>query len=324
MAGRRLDPGKVEAMRADRRAGLSIAEISRRHGSDRGLVRKYTDAVRPGAVPQNAEPAPRLPEPAPEAGGPCLPEPVPQSYESFAVTEPGWYGVLSDAQMPYHDCTTLRLFFDECDRRDVAGVLFNGDMMDCAELSVHGRDRDLTLFRDDLAVGRQFFAYARARRRRSRLIYKFGNHEERLESYIYRNAPALAELPGLDLASLLGLAGAGVEAVADRRVVTLGKLNIVHGHEYPGGAASPVNPARGLYLKARSVALCGHHHRTSEHHARDIRGRSEAAWSVGCACFLHPRWFRLNDWNHGFAFVRVEEAGEFAVENRRVIGGKVV
>jgi hypothetical protein len=39
----------------------------------------------------------------------------------------------------------------------------------------------------------------------------------------------------------------------------------------------------------------------------DIRDRPEAAWSVGCACELKPYWLRLNNWNHGFAFVELGE-----------------
>ncbi len=112
--------------------------------------------------------------------------------------------------------------------------------------------------------------------------------------------------------------------MADNRIVSLGRLNVIHGHEYKGGVSSPVNPARGLYLKARSVAMAGHHHQTSEHHTRDIRGKAEAAWSLGCACFLSPGYMRFNHWNHGFAFVTLDESGEFMVENKRVMGGKIV
>lgn len=146
----------------------------------------------------------------------------------------------------------------------------------------------------------------------------------RLPRYILKNAPALFALQGVGLHAWLGLSETGIEWVPDKKVIQLGKLNVIHGHEYRGGAGSSVNPARGLYLKARSVALCGHHHRTSEHHARNIRDQHEAAWSVGCACYLHPRWLPLNDWNLGFAFVHVEPDGNFMVENRRVLNGKIV
>jgi hypothetical protein len=70
--------------------------------------------------------------------------------------------------------------------------------------------------------------------------------------------------------------------------------------------------------------MCGHFHRTSEHHERNIRGRAEASWSVGCACDLSPRYAPLTNWNHGFAFVTLETDGSFHVESKRVLDGKVV
>lgn len=85
-----------------------------------------------------------------------------------------------------------------------------------------------------------------------------------------------------------------------------------------------MNPARWLYLRAGSTAMCGHFHRSSEHHERVLSQKTHGVWSVGCACYLHPRYSPLNQWNHGFAFVRVEQDGWFQVENRRVIEGRAV
>jgi predicted phosphodiesterase len=325
----RLPDDVIAAMQADRDAGLSVAAVSRKHQRDRNTVARYTRgeaAARSGAAGVAPAPAaaPRLPDPAPEAGGPRLPEPVRLDSSPLVISEPGRYGVISDIHLPYHDRRTVELFFDECRRREVAGVIYNGDVMDCEELSFHERSRGVSRFVDDVDTGRRFFEWARSRLPRARHWYRAGNHEARCERYVLRNAPALEGLKGLDLPSQLHLADYGVEWVSDRQVINLGKLNIIHGHEYPGGATSAVNPARGLYLKARSVALCGHHHRTSEHHARNIRGQSEAAWSLGCACHLAPKWLILNDWNLGFAFATVEADGTFSVENKRVLGGKIV
>jgi hypothetical protein len=137
---------------------------------------------------------------------------------------------------------------------------------------------------------------------------------------VLKHAPALFKLAGVGLPTWLGLADVGVEWVQDKRVVALGKLNVIHGHEYKGGVSTPVNPARGVYLKARSVVLCGHWHRTSTHHERNIRDRSEAAWSVGCACGLKPKWMPLNNWTHGYALVELAKDGTFRVDNVHVNG----
>jgi hypothetical protein len=97
----------------------------------------------------------------------------------------------------------------------------------------------------------------------------------------------------------------------------LGKLAVVHGHEFKGGGG--VNPARWLFLQAVSTAMCGHFHRTSEHHEQGLDRRLHGVWSVGCACFLYPRWYRNNKWNNGFALTDVSNDGSFRVTNRRIL-----
>lgn len=319
----------VEAILASLRRTGSVRGTAAELGVPRSTVRRYAAKLKAGAGPAVpvgpgllGAPLPRLPDPAPQADGPSLPDPVSLSYDPFKIDTPGTWLVLSDCHFPFHDRKTIELAVDEARRRAAVGVLLNGDVLDCAEVSEHERDPDSLDLADEVEIGRQFLAWLRSRLPAARLVYKEGNHDSRVPRYVLRHAPALFQLAGVGLPAWLKLADHGVEWVGDKRVIELGKLNVIHGHEYKG--AGGVSPARWLYLKARSVVLCGHFHRTSDHHARNIRDEHEAAWSVGCSCFLKPAWLPLNDWNHGFAFVTVEPDGWFVVENKRVIGGRVV
>ncbi|HEY1188316.1 MAG TPA: hypothetical protein VGE74_11700, partial [Gemmata sp.] len=175
---------------------------------------------------------------------------------------------------------------------------------------------------EEVETGRKLLAWIRSQFPAARIVLKEGNHEERLSRYIIQRAPALFGLEGIDLPALLHFADIGAEWVTDKRVIALGKLCVVHGHEYKGGGG--VMPARWLYLRTRYVAMCGHFHRSSEYGDRDIRGKEERAWSLGCACYLFPRYMPLNSWNHGFAIVETFADGSFAVDNRRVFRGAVV
>jgi len=278
-----------------------------------------------GTVSRYAKELPEEPATAPAGDGPPpLPDPVDLPYTPYAIDTPGAWLIVSDLHLPYHDRATVEAAVGEARRRNVAGVLLNGDILDSHEISSHDQDPRAKRYREEVEVGKRFLAWLRGQLPTARIVYKSGNHEDRLERYILARAPALFELENVDLPGLLHLADFGVDHVGDRRVITLGKLNVIHGHEYRGGVSTPVNPARGLYLKARSVAICGHWHKTSEHHERNIRGQAEAAWSVGCACALAPRYNPLSNWNHGFALVDVESDGTFSVSNRRVMGGKAV
>jgi hypothetical protein len=101
-------------------------------------------------------------------------------------------------------------------------------------------------------------------------------------------------------------------------------LLVIHGHEFGESVFSPVNPARGLFLKAKCSVLAGHNHQTSQHHENNLKGDSMACFSTGALCQLTPEYrpFAFTKWNHGFAIVEIEESGIFEVHNYRVIDGK--
>jgi len=86
-----------------------------------------------------------------------------------------------------------------------------------------------------------------------------------------------------------------------------------------------VNPARGLFLRAKASILAGHNHQTSAHHENDINGSQTACFSTGCLCDLQPdyRPFAFTKWNHGAAIVELNKEGNFSVDNFRIIEGKV-
>lgn len=270
-----------------------------------------------------ADGLPPMPASAQDARSPAdLPESRPEEYTRYMLDTGGVWLILGDVHLPYHDSGTLLAAVAEAKRRGVTGVLLNGDLLDCHEISDHDKDPKAARYTDEISTGVQFLAWLRGQLPAARIVYKEGNHEERLTRYVLSRAPALFGLDGVNIPAFMKLSDYGVEWVGDRKVIGLGKLSIVHGHEYQGGGG--VNPARWLYLRARSVAMCGHFHRVSEHHETDIRGRASGSWSVGCACFLSPRYRPLNDWSHGFAIVESYNDGWFRVENRRIIQGKTV
>lgn len=339
MSAKPLPPEKQQQIR-DTLARLgSIQETACEHGVSRDTVRKYTsgpaappsDAPRvafnmPRVIPTNKTPAGIPPakheQPAPADAGDDFPAAVKSVYEPFAIDAPGSWLVLNDIHVPWHDRETIELAVTEAKRRNVVGVILNGDILDSHEISAHDKDPRAPRYVEEVETGKALLKWLRKQLPHAELVYKEGNHEERLSRYVMRQAPALFGLEGTDLPALLHLKDIGCEWVGDKRVIELGKLCVLHGHEYQG--AGGVNPARWLFMRARYVSLCGHFHRTSEHRDRNVRMRYEAAWSVGCACWLAPKYRPLNSWNNGCAFVEIANDGEFNVDNRAVFRGKLV
>jgi hypothetical protein len=156
-----------------------------------------------------------------------------------------------------------------------------------------------------------------------KIYYKLGNHEERYQHYLISKAPELFGIPDFKLDKLLNLDRYDVDIIEDKRIIKLGGLNILHGHEFGASVFSPVNPARGYYLRAKASVLCGHNHQTSEHVESNLEGKVVTTWSTGCLCELQPAYMPYNKWNHGFAMVELFEDGGYDVENLKIIKEKI-
>lgn len=234
----------------------------------------------------------------------------------FQIDTPGTWLILSDTHIPHSNDNAVTQAVREAKRLKVSGILLNGDILDCAEISRHDKTMESQPYHTEIAFGVAFIEMLRKEFPKALMVYKSGNHEDRLDAYICKNAPAFRGLEGFNIPTLLHLKENKVEWVQDKRIIKLGKLFVAHGHEYNGSGG--VNPARWLYLRSGDCTIMGHCHRTSEHHERNISGYNVATWSVGCACDLNPLWCSQNSWNHGFATVELAKNGDFVVHNRRV------
>lgn len=232
--------------------------------------------------------------------------------------------ILCDPHNPYHNIPAMTEAIKYGKNMRVNTVFLNGDVMDCYQISRFQKDPYKRKISGELEITRRSLEALKNTFPNAKFYYKEGNHEERWENFLKLKAPELFDMEEFRLDVLLKLGELGIEYIKDRRIVKAGKLNILHGHEFQQGVMSPVNIARGVFLKAKVNALVGHSHQTSEHTERDLNGDIITCWSVGCLSELHPEYARINKWNHGFAHVMVNSDGSFNVKNIRIIRGKIV
>ena len=176
------------------------------------------------------------------------------------------------------------------------------------------------LFRSEIEMMKGFLA--ELARHFKRIVYKCGNHESRYDRYMMRKAPELIGLPQFEMRAVLGVDEVGAEYVHANQVIHAGKLTILHGHEFGESVFSPVNPARGMFLRATDCTLSGHQHRTSQHNERTLQGRPIVCFSTGALCDLSPAYRPINKWDHGAALMSFDGKSEFEVQTFRVINGK--
>lgn len=251
-----------------------------------------------------------------------IPRPLNQNQRSPYVLK-GYrrIGVLCDVHFPFHDYTALKTALRKLYEYEIDTLILNGDIVDFMSVSFWERrpeyrnlERERTLAVKALDAIRSIF-------RDVKIVYKEGNHEERLERFLSRKAPELYDLEELQVENFLKLQDIGIEYVKEKRRIEAGELDIIHGHEYRSFAS--VNIAISFLRKSFRNILLGHFHRQQEDTKKTIRDELTGAWVVGCVCDLKPDYSPNNEWTHGFAFVELFENGHFQVRNHKIQGEEV-
>jgi predicted phosphodiesterase len=234
--------------------------------------------------------------------------------------------ILSDLHIPFHDPEAIEQAVRWGKVHEVNTVVLNGDTVDCYQLSRFIKDARYPRLEEEIGAVSEFLDYLRAEFPDALIVWKNGNHDERLEAWMKVKNPELLNVLSWqynDLPQLRRHFEDRMVYVTDKRKVMAGKLTILHGHEFQSKATGQVNPARSLFLKTYQSAMVGHHHITSEHTDKKLDNEIITCWSVGCLCGLWPEYARINRWNHGFARVKVATDGTFKVANIRIIDGKI-
>lgn len=230
-----------------------------------------------------------------------------------------------DIHIPYHDQEAVEIMLERAIEVQPKTLLMAGDWMDMYQVSRFQKDPTLRRVSEELKMFLDLLTEVRRVLPNTKIVFKVGNHERRYDDYIMANAPALFDVPGVRLHEILHLSDRGVDVVDSMRTIRFRGLNIIHGHEYVFSISNPVNPARGLFTRAKKSSLCFHHHRTSEHTETTITGEVITCWSVGCLCDLRPQYMPLNNWNLGFAEIYGDDdSSDYHVSNRRIVNYRLV
>lgn len=227
--------------------------------------------------------------------------------------------VLNDIHIPFHDRRALNIalqYAKECDT-----ILLNGDIIDFHGLSRFIKNPEKSFINREILIAKEFLELLRAKFK-GEILYKIGNHEDRLTLYIFNKAPALYGVENVTLKSLLELDRLNIKLIDSTQIMKISSLVVLHGHEIFAGAGM-VNIARSYFLKANENIILGHRHQTQDYFGKSIENKIKGSFAVGCLCDLNPRYMPVNNWNHGFARISKINSLEFNVKNYKIINGKV-
>lgn len=231
---------------------------------------------------------------------------------------------VSDIHTQHCDISALDAALNDGVKNNCDVLIIGGDLLDFAKISKYTAREKEPSTQEELGLGVELIKYMKSANKWKRIVFIEGNHEERWNSYLFRQAPEMGVDEYFSLQNRMGLKDLDVEYTM-REVVKAGKLNIMHGHEFGESIFSPVNPARGMALKARCSVLFGHNHQASKHPFGDINGGHHICVSVGCLSRLDPKYrpFAGTTWQNGHARINVDAEGYFDIYNKTFKKGRL-
>lgn len=263
-----------------------------------------------------------------------LPKSEEKEYVPHVIEGPQRIAALFDIHCPYHSIEALTAALEWLKAHEPTIVVIGGDFFDFYGLSRFLKDPDKRSPAEEIRTGIELLkAIYVALRPKNGVIFKMGNHDERFEHFLWQKMGEMAGLQDLEELKEITLENIlrkrlgpdfPLAFVGDKRIIKAGNLNITHGHEFPSGISSPVNIARGLYLRAKANAMCGHSHKSSSHSETNINDEMIVTHSIGCLCELNPLYMPINSWNHGVALIELPEDGQAYVHNKRIKNGRIV
>ena len=250
-----------------------------------------------------------------------LPSSHARAWEPHVLTGVKSALIIGDLHIPYHIPQAIEAAFETGLKEKVDTIIVNGDAWDCHRMSRFLIDPKSARTEEEYESVLQFKDVLEDVFPEAKVIWKIGNHDARLETYIAANVPEIAALKIFRWEDVLH-AGPNMVVVPHKKPIKMGDLWVLHGDEWRN-TGTAVNPARGAYLRVKECCIHMHNHQAVSHTETSISGRLVQVWSVGCCCELHPYWLPINNWMWGHAIVRMDSDGAFEVENKKIVKGKV-
>lgn len=232
--------------------------------------------------------------------------------------------LISDLHIPYHDVEAVNIAIDYGVKNGVNTVFINGDLMDFHNASRFEKDPRKRSIKYEFDTTKAFLVALRDAFPAAEIYWLKGNHCIRYEHFLMTKVHEIFDDEYYHLEQRLRLNEQRIHLIDDKTLVKAGMLSITHGHHVMRGFFSPVNSARGAWMKAKQSVIIGHVHKVSNHVEVNLDGQTFGCWSTGSLCELRPDYSPLvSNYQHGFAHVIVDNDGTFAVKNMQIINGKI-
>ena len=228
--------------------------------------------------------------------------------------------ILSDLHIPFHDKLAVELVFDYLEKERIEPTIITilGDLVDFYKISDFVHNPTSEGIGEELEIAREFLVDLRSRYPNARIIYYEGNHEQRLNRYVVKNAKEIYELVEDLIEVKLGLENLNIEYVT--KPFRIGRLWHLHGHEKVRGGYNPEYITNVIWKYVHDNFIVGHFHRNQEKVFKNIAGDLYWGGAVGHLATTFE-YAILNNWTQGFCVVKYDSDGRFKANVKTIHEG---
>ena len=229
--------------------------------------------------------------------------------------------VICDAHYPYQDDSAMGMVLAFLKRHKPGGIDILGDWMDFYSISRFDKDpaRKGEL-QNELDRGNAALAKLRKIAPDADIRFSEGNHEQRLQKYMWSRAPELNCLRDIKLQKQMKFGDYGIKYYDHLHPYKLGHLWFLHGKFVRKHAGAS---ARAHVEEVGGNVIHGHTHRMGCS-PRTTWEATVAGWESGCLCKLNPEYLiGKPNWQQGFSVVHYS-GRDFNVDQVYIIRGEAV
>lgn len=217
----------------------------------------------------------------------------------------------SDFHYPFQDPLAVKAFLDRAEGLQPSHIVLNGDLLDFYRLSRFSKGEGRNP-REEIEMVREMLQTLRGLCPESKIYYPIGNHETRLEKYVYDKAPEIVCIMD-NFYEVLNCKDLEIQGCS--KVIFNNDFVCKHGKLL--GKKSGLSAIKELENSYTNGAT-GHTHRLAKFITR--KAEKKYVWlETGCLCSLKPEYMLDPDWQQGFAEVtfkngKLHKADVFEIE----------
>lgn len=239
--------------------------------------------------------------------------------------KPGYHRVLfiPDIHVPFHDMVAIKAMLAFVKDWKPQVVFFLGDVVDFYAISHFAKDplRSLQL-QEEIDDTNKILDLICKSTPDSKRFFIRGNHEQRMQKYLWTKAAELSRLNGLKVENLLKLSERDISYLSNGRHLYRGTV-IKHGDIVRKFGAYT---ARGEFESTGMSGVSGHTHRLAVYPHSNEAG--DFMWmECGCLCRLDPEYMdgKKPNWQQGFGIGYYKDgSARFHMERVPIIKGKAM